>query len=205
MFLCLLIIFVSLINSSSVWSNGWHPDNVRLARPIMKAFNNERLNIDLYPITYHYQFNQALIDLFRLEYFTEINNKTTPFPLVGNLNNTIKINSYYVMDLPIMKFWKQYGMRYAFHYQKKIKLKDLIAKARDCYNPFRCSRSSFDNFISCFQDSKECAGSNRIYPYVYLRSFSRISCLESGKFMVCFGRYIVPKTSYPFDGDDDYN
>lgn len=201
----ILLLIIHLVQSSMNPSNGWSIEAIKLSRPILNAINNERKNIDLYEINYDFQFEQFLNDTFSNDFYSQKSNKSSSFPLVGNLNNTISINAYYLMDLPIMKYFSRYGYKYAFHYPKKQKLKNLIAKARACYDPWKCSRNPpLNNFISCFDNSKECFGTNRIYPYIYLRSFSRISCKESGNFIVCFGRFNRPKTAVPWDSNDDY-
>lgn len=201
---CVFILLIS-INASTVWSNGWDLETVKFARSILKPFNEHRMNIDLYKVNFNYYFQDLIKTIKPVKWFSEQSNKSVAFPLVGNLNNTISLNAYFFMDLLEMRWWKIYGFKFAFAYPKNKSLKRLLSVAEECYDPFKCSRDPpLNNFVSCYYNDKECFGSNRIYSYVYLRSFSMISCIESSNLIICFGRYNKPLSPYPFDDNDDY-
>ena len=199
---CALLFFVA---ASTNWANGWDPKTVKFARGITRPFNNARKNIDLYTVSYNYYFADEILKTRPASWFSQPSNKSEPFPLVGNINNTISMNAYFFMDLPELKYWKRYGMKYAFSLRKRSSLKKLIDRAEACYDPWDCSRDPpLNNFISCYSSEKICAGSNVIYSYVYLKSFSMLSCVESGPLVICFGRFNMPRSAYSFDLDDDY-
>ncbi len=185
MFVLLLITYVL---SSSVPENGWAPEAIKLSRPIMNAISKERLDADLYVPSYDYQFAQELVDFKREEWYSVKSNKSSPFPTVSNKNNTISINAYYVLDEPEMKYWKKYGYKFLFSYNKKFKLKNILNVGKNCYEPFQCSKTSFTNFVSCIVPDKKCSRANIYYPRIYDIRLSRVSCIPSGQLIICYGR-----------------
>lgn len=197
-----LLSLITLVISSSNPANGWTQELITLSRPIMNAFNNERKNIDLYTITYDYQFSYEATELRPKSWFSQNSNITKPFPTPGNPNNTISINAINFLELKENRYYKLYGYNYVFHYKKSQKLKNLITKEKACYSPWKCSRTNFTNFVSCYENLKKCHIKNIIYPYIYNKRFSRISCIPSNDIIVCYGRFVPQLNDYPFD--DDY-
>jgi len=180
----------------------WDPELVKISRPIIKAVNNARLDADLFTISFDYQFQQFLTEYKSPSWYSQKSNKTSPFPTVANLNNTISINAYYVLEERDMRFWKAYGYRFLFSYNKRFKLKGLLSTGKACYNDYKCSRTTFNNFVSCTSQEKQCSRANLFYPRVYDIRLSRISCIQSNDLIICFGRrwkeYI---TDFAYDSD----
>lgn len=191
MMLYLLALALTRIIYASVNpSAGWDPELIKLARPIMNIIVKERLNVDLFAPSFDYQFQNELMNYKNPEWYSQKSNKTSSFPTVVDPNGTISLNAYYVLDEPGMKFWRRYGYRYLFSYSKKSKLKNILAVGRTCYQPFQCSKEFFTNFVSCIdlKNDKKCSRSNLYYPRVYDIRLSRISCIPSGKIIICYGR-----------------
>ncbi len=187
MFIWLLI--TQLFSQASMNpSAGWDPELVKLARPIMNVIVKERLDADLFPPSFDYYLQNELMNFRSPEWYSQKSNKTSPFPTVGGPNETISINAYYLMEEPAMKFWKKYGYRYLFSWNKKYKLKNILTVGKTCYEPFKCSRTEFTNFISCIDRDKKCSRANIYYPRVYDIRLSRVSCIPSGQLIICYGR-----------------
>lgn len=175
---CVCLFLFAIVNAS-MNPDYWSKSATRLAKPIVYSFNQERRDVDLSSITYDYQFNDYIFNLKTSAYFE---NRTN---IVG------------LMDDSEMKYWKSYGYNYAFSYPEKANLGSLLKNAKLCYDPWKCSKEVFTHFKTCIEG--DCNKAHQIYPFVYMRSLSRISCIRSKKLISCYARYLFPLNDFPFD------
>lgn len=163
----------------------WDQDLVRPLLGVMRDINRERMAFKVENISdrFYKQFDGLYItdcDFQLQETIRDYDNLTE---MVGN----VSLGSV-LMDQPEMKYWKAYGYRFLFRYDKTKSLRKLLAKGRKCYDRSRCSKTYYDEFRSCIKPKDACKNAHLIYPRILKQSLSRISMGESDGIRFIFGR-----------------
>jgi len=173
-FIYIITIIISITYASI--NPEYYPESIhRESKPIIKAFNYARGDFDLPQIIYDYQMA-----------YESKNDVTFNTSFVG-CSNKSQIEPF------IKKVRRQEGWHYLFSY--KGSLRRLINNDEENYDPFDCSKTSFNNYLTCYSD-RQCKSG--VYPRTIIRSLVNIASVRVGRITYVLGRYNAQPFDSPF-------